>query len=62
MPYLMPSIKAATAIAVVVVMIELLAIAWVRNRFMDTPWTTAVLQVVGGGLLVFLAGILIGST
>ena len=58
MPYLMPSIKAATAIAVVVVMIELLAIAWVRNRFMDTPWTTAVLQVVGGGLLVFLAGIL----
>src|SRR6185437_7835189 len=47
MPYLIPSIKAATAIAVVVVMIELLAIAWVRNRFMDTPWTTAVLQVVG---------------
>jgi erythrin-vacuolar iron transport family protein len=61
MPYLIPSIKAATAIAVVVVIIELLIIAWVRNRFMDTPWTTALLQVVGGGLLVFLAGILIGS-
>jgi hypothetical protein len=61
MPYLITSIRVATTIAVFVVLVELMAIAWVRNRFMDTPWTTAVLQVVGGGLLVFLAGILIGS-
>jgi hypothetical protein len=61
MPYLIPSIRLATSIAVIVVMVELLAIAWVRNRYMDTPWTIAVLQVVGGGLLVFLAGIIIGS-
>ena len=40
---------------------ELMAIAWIRNRYMDTPFTSAVFQVVLGGVLVFLAGILIGS-
>ncbi len=62
LPYLIQNVRTATAVAVVVVIIELAAIAWVRNRFMDTPWTSAVAQVVLGGSLVFLAGILIGST
>ena len=62
LPYLIRDIHTATAVAVVVVMIELLAIAWVRHRFMDTPWTAAVFQVVLGGLLVFITGILIGSS
>jgi VIT1/CCC1 family predicted Fe2+/Mn2+ transporter len=62
LPYLIPDYKVATAIAVVVVLAELGAIAWVRHRFMDTPWGAAVFQVVIGGLLVFLTGILIGST
>jgi rubrerythrin len=62
LPYLIPNINTATTIAVVVVIIELLAIAWVRNRYMDTPLVSAVFQVVVGGLLVFLAGILIGSS
>jgi hypothetical protein len=43
------------------VLIELVAITWIRHRFMDTPWLTALCQVVIGGLLVFLTGILIGS-
>jgi erythrin-vacuolar iron transport family protein len=60
LPYLIPHIKTATGIAVVVVLIELGVIAWVRNRFMDTPWASALFQVVVGGLLVFLTGILIG--
>jgi len=37
-------------------------IAWIRRRYMDTPWSSAVIQVVLGGVLVFLVGILIGSS
>jgi erythrin-vacuolar iron transport family protein len=60
LPYLIPAVKVATAVAVGVVLVELGVIAWVRHKFMDTRLTTAVFQVVLGGLLVFLAGVLIG--
>ena len=62
LPYLIPAVKTATAVAVAVVLVELGVIAWVRHKFMDTPLTSAVFQVVLGGLLVFLAGVLIGSS
>jgi rubrerythrin len=62
LPYLIPNVKTATWIAVVVLMIELGLIAWVRRRYMDTPWSSAVIQVVLGGLLVFGVGILIGNS
>jgi rubrerythrin len=62
LPYLIPHVRTATAVAVAVVLVELAAIAWVRHKFMDTPLGTAVFQVVIGGLLVFLTGILIGSS
>src|SRR5207244_3376594 len=62
LPYLIPYYQTATAIAMVVVLIELAVISWVRHRFMDTPLTSALFQVVIGGLLVFLTGILIGSS
>jgi erythrin-vacuolar iron transport family protein len=61
LPYLLPDYQTATAVAVGVVLIELGVIAWIRHRFMDTPWASAIFQVVIGGLLVFLTGILIGS-
>jgi rubrerythrin len=62
LPYLIPHFYTATAIAIAVVIVELGVIAWIRNRYMDTPLTSAVFQVVVGGVLVFLAGILIGSS
>ncbi len=62
LPYLIADVRTATWIAVGVVLVELSVIAWVRRRFMDTPLSSAVLQVVLGGLLVFLVGILIGSS
>jgi rubrerythrin len=62
LPYLIPNVRVATWIAVAVVICELGVISFVRHRFMDTPWTSAVLQVVLGGILVFLVGILIGSS
>jgi len=60
LPYLIPNVKTATGIAVCVVMVELGIISWIRHRFMDTPWASALFQVALGGALVFLAGILIG--
>jgi len=61
LPYLIPAFWTATIIAMIVVVIELWAIAWIQNRFMDTPFWRAAFQVVLGGALVFTAGILIGS-
>lgn len=60
-PYLIPDFWVATVIAVAVVVVELLAISWIRWRYMDTPFLNATFQVIIGGTLVFLAGILIGS-
>jgi rubrerythrin len=61
LPYLIPHFWTATVVAIVVVAIELAAISWIRYRYMDTPFLSAAFQVVVGGVLVFLAGILIGS-
>jgi rubrerythrin len=62
LPYLIPDVKTATWIAVTVVLVELGVIAWIRRKYMDTPWTSAIIQVVVGGLLVFGVGILIGNS
>jgi len=61
LPYLIPDFHIATSAAVAVVCAELMIISSIRHRFMQTPWLAAALQVVLGGALVFLAGILIGS-
>jgi rubrerythrin len=62
LPYLITSFKTATAVAGVVVAAELVAISYVRNRYMDTPFLSAAFQVIVGGILVFLAGIAIGTS
>ncbi len=61
LPYLIPDFWTATAIAIAVVFVELWAIAWIQNRYMETPFLRATLQVVLGGALVFAAGVLIGG-
>lgn len=61
LPFLIPDFYWATGLSAAVVLVELWAIAWVRARFMDTPFMRAALQVVVGGVLVFLTGIFIGS-
>ena len=62
LPYLIPHFYAATALAFVVVAVELAVISWIRTHYMDTPFLQAAFQVVLGGALVFAAGILIGSS
>ncbi len=62
LPYLIPDFWIATTVSILVVCAELGAISWIRWRFMDTPFMAAAFQVVVGGALVFIAGILIGSS
>lgn len=61
LPFLIPHFWTATLVAMLVVVAELAVIAWIRMRYMDTPLLAAIFQVVVGGVLVFLAGILIGG-
>ncbi|MEZ5809867.1 MAG: ferritin family protein [Rhizobiaceae bacterium] len=61
LPYLISDFWTATTIAIAIVFVELWAIVWIQNRYMETPWSRAVFQVVLGGALVFGAGMLIGN-
>jgi erythrin-vacuolar iron transport family protein len=61
-PFLIPDFHAALVVAMAVVLVELAAISWIRHRYMDTPPVTAAVQVGLGGVLVFVTGLLIGSS
>jgi rubrerythrin len=61
LPYLIPDFWTATITAMIIVFFELWAIAWIQNRYMETPFLRAAFQVVLGGALVLAAGILIGA-
>lgn len=62
LPYLIPDFWSATAVAILIVFVELWAISYIRWKYMDTPFLRAAFQIVVGGLLVFGTGILIGSS
>ena len=62
LPFLIANFHAAMVVAVLIVAVELGAISYIRHRYMDTPFLQAAFQVVVGGVLVFLTGILIGSS
>jgi rubrerythrin len=61
LPYLIPDFWTATILALVVVFVELWAIVWIQNKYMETPFWKATFQVVLGGALVFAAGAIIGG-
>jgi rubrerythrin len=62
LPFLISDFRLATGIAVCVVIVELIVISWIRNRYMETPFGRAALQVILGGALVFAVGIIIGKS
>ena len=62
LPYLIPHFLTATIVSFGVVAVELALISWIRTKYMDTPFLQAAFQVMVGGALVFIAGILIGSS
>jgi hypothetical protein len=62
LPFLIPDFTLAVIVAGCVVLVELGVISYIRHRFMDTPLLAASFQVMVGGVLVFIAGIIIGSS
>ncbi|HEU5413808.1 MAG TPA: ferritin family protein [Candidatus Angelobacter sp.] len=62
LPFLIGNFTLAFVIAVAVVLVELISIAWIRHRYMESPWLSATVQVIIGGILVFMAGVLIGES
>ena len=62
LPYLIANVHVATHVAIGVVLFELVIISWIRHRYMDTPWITATIQVIVGGVLVYLTGMYIGTS
>jgi rubrerythrin len=62
LPFMLHDFRMALWAAGAVVIAELAAITWIRRRYMDTPWFSAALQVGLGGALVFITGVLIGSS
>lgn len=61
LPFLINNFQLAMIVAIAVVAVELAVISWIRHKYMDTPLMAAAFQVVVGGVLVFITGILIGS-
>lgn len=61
-PFLISNFQLAFTVAVVIVAIELAIISYVRHRYMDTPLLSSTMQVIVGGVAVFIVGILIGSS
>jgi len=62
LPFLISNFHVAFMAAVIVVAVELAAISYVRHRYMDTPLLSSAFQVIVGGVMVFICGILIGSS
>jgi rubrerythrin len=62
LPFMIGDFHMAFTVAVAVVVAELGAISWIRSHYMDTPFLSAAFQVIVGGVLVFFAGMLIGSS
>ena len=60
-PFLIPDLDAALTIAYVVVAVELVAIAYIRRHYMQSPLGRTLVQVIFGGALVFAIGMLLGN-
>ncbi len=61
LPFLVSNLHLALVIAYIVVAVELIAIAAIRHRFFGTSWWLSMLQVVGGGALVFATAWIFGN-
>lgn len=61
LPFLIPSLAVSLSVALAVVCVELVAIAWIRNRFLHVPMTKSLLTVTLGGLIVLGIGLVVGQ-
>ena len=61
LPFIIPERNTAVIVASIVVACELVAIAYVRKRFLAVSWRSSLLQITLGGALVTAVGFLIGN-
>jgi VIT1/CCC1 family predicted Fe2+/Mn2+ transporter len=59
-PFLIPRLNVALRCAYVVVIVELLAIAYIRFHYMKSPVVKTIVQVIVGGGIVFAIGMILG--
>ncbi len=59
-PFLISNINIALHTAYIVVIFELISIAFIRYKYMRTPLVKTLLQVIVGGAIVFGIGIFLG--
>jgi VIT1/CCC1 family predicted Fe2+/Mn2+ transporter len=62
LPFLIKDFRVAMIVAFLVVGLELATISFIRHKYMDSPFLQVTFQVLIGGILVLLTGILIGSS
>ena len=60
LPFLMADLHKALMLAYAVVVVELVAISYIRYRWMKSPLGSTVVQVIIGGGIVFALGIWLG--
>ncbi len=60
-PFLIPNLAIALRTAYIVVTLELLAIAFIRYKFMKTPLIKTIVQVIVGGAVVLAIGLYLGE-
>ena len=61
LPFLINDVGTALAVAYPVVACELVAIAWVRKRFLQVPLTHSLVQVTLAGTMVAAVGVAVGQ-
>jgi VIT1/CCC1 family predicted Fe2+/Mn2+ transporter len=61
LPFLITQLQLALVLACIVVAVELFLIAWIRHRYFKTQWLRSIFQVVGSGILVFVAALIFGN-
>jgi erythrin-vacuolar iron transport family protein len=61
LPFLVRDLHVALILAYIVVAVELVLIAAIRHRYFKTQWLKSMIQVVGSGILVFIAAIIFGN-
>jgi erythrin-vacuolar iron transport family protein len=61
LPFLISDLGTALTVAYITVACELVAIAWIRKRFLEVSLSSSLIQVTIGGLIVAVTGVVIGN-
>jgi erythrin-vacuolar iron transport family protein len=62
LPFLIPHYHAALVAASIVVACELVALAWIRYRFLETSFLVSVAHITLGGAVIVAVSVALGTT